>query len=124
MGARTASVDFNGFEERHDAAGADLVFDTRLDPSFPRNAVHTVVGWERLGFGPASAGRWLGDARGYIGVGGSNVLALRTQFALANAALPPSEQSLLGGGERCADTRLAIARGTTWRHSRPKCEYR
>ena len=98
VGARTASVDFNGFEERHDAAGADLVFDTRLDPSFPRNAVHTVVGWERLGFGPDSAGRWLGDARGFIGVGGSNVLALRTQFALANAALPPSEQSLLGGG--------------------------
>lgn len=111
--ARTARVDFGGLEDRHDAAGADFVVDTRVDPSFPRNAVHASLGWERVGFDDASlggsnpinarpgrsgAGRWLGDARGYIGVVGSNVLALRAQFALSNAALPPSEQSLLGGG--------------------------
>lgn len=34
----------------HRAAAVHLVLDTRVDPSFPRNAVHTVVGWEWIGF--------------------------------------------------------------------------
>jgi outer membrane protein assembly factor BamA len=94
---RVANVEFGPtYEQRHSAAGVHTVLDTRIDPSFPRNAIHTRVGWERLYFG-GSAGRWNTDARGYIGVGGSLVVALRAQLVKADDALPFAEQSLLGG---------------------------
>lgn len=96
--ARVAHVRFGETEDRHTAAGAHLIFDTRLDPSFPRNAVHATVGWQRLAFGDTAA-VWNADLRGYAGIGGSAVLAVRAQTSHANAALPPSEQSLLGGAE-------------------------
>ena len=102
--ARIANVQFGpDYEARHSAAGFHTVFDTRIDPSFPRNAVHTQIGWERLFFGAGcaepcrSAGRWNTDARGYVGVGGSLVLALRAQLIKADGSLPFAEQSLLGG---------------------------
>jgi outer membrane protein assembly factor BamA len=97
--ARVANVEFGpDYEARHSAAGVHTVFDTRIDPSFPRNAIHTRIGWERLNFG-GSAGRWNTDARGYIGVGGSLVLALRAQLVKADSSLPSAEQSLLGGSD-------------------------
>jgi outer membrane protein assembly factor BamA len=95
--ARVANVEFGPeYEARHTAVGVHGVVDTRIDPSFPRNAIHTRVGWERLFFGD-SAGRWATDARGYLGVGGKLVLALRGQAMTSDAALPFAEQSLLGG---------------------------
>jgi hypothetical protein len=130
---RVAHVDFgDDYAARHTAAGVHLIADTRIDPSFPRNAVDARIGWERIGFstggpstrpdgspGPRSgAGRWLTDARGYIGVGGSTVLALRGQISRADAPLPPPEQALLGGGDslrgyatgyRAADSMAAVS---------------
>ena len=95
--ARVAHVEFGpDYDARHSAAGFHTVFDTRIDPSFPRNAIHTRIGWERLFFGD-SVGRWNTDARGYIGVGGSLVVALRAQLIKADSSLPFAEQSLLGG---------------------------
>jgi hemolysin activation/secretion protein len=94
------------------------VLDTRLDPSFPRKAVHAKVGWERLTFEDGDAGRWHGDVRGYVAVGGANVLALRGQFSRVDAPLPPSEQPLLGGsgslrgyrtGDRAGDSLAAVS---------------
>lgn len=114
--ARVANVTFGpDYEARHSAAGFHTVLDTRIDPSFPRNAIHTEIAWERLFFG-GSAGRWNTDARGYIGVGGSLVLALRAQLIKADRGLPFAEQSLLGGsgtvrgyrtGHRAGDNLLA-----------------
>ena len=103
--ARVATVEFGpDYDARHSAAGVHAVLDTRIDPSFPRNAIHTRIGWERLFFGPSAcpepcrrAGRWNTDARGYVGVGGSLVLALRAQLIKADSSLPFAEQSLLGG---------------------------
>lgn len=95
--ARVANVEFGpDYEARHSAAGFHAVVDTRIDPSFPRNATHVTGGWERLFFG-GSAGRWFTDARGYVGVGGSLVLAVRAQLIRASDSLPFAEQSLLGG---------------------------
>ena len=95
--ARVATVEFGpDYDARHSAAGVHAVLDTRIDPSFPRNAIHTRIGWERLFFGD-SAGRWNTDARGYVGVWGSLVLALRAQLIKADGSLPFAEQSLLGG---------------------------
>ena len=96
---RLERVDFAGAGEvRHSAVGAHVTFDTRIDPSFPRNAVFTQLGWERLAFPAGHAGRALLDARGFVGLFGSPVLALRAQMARADAPLAPAEQSLLGGG--------------------------
>jgi outer membrane protein assembly factor BamA len=98
--ARVAQVTFGpDYDHRISAAGFHTVVDTRIDPSFPRNAIHTEIGWEQLHFG-GSAGRWGTDARGYIGLpGGSLVLALRAQLIKADAGLPAAEQSLLGGSD-------------------------
>jgi outer membrane protein assembly factor BamA len=96
VGARVANVEFGpDYDARHSAAGFHTVVDTRIDPSFPRNAIHTQIGWERLFFGD-SAGRWNTDARGYIGLG-NLVVALKAQLIKADGSLPLAEQSLLGG---------------------------
>ena len=87
------------YDHRISAAGFHTIVDTRIDPSFPRNAIDTEIGWQKLNFG-GSAGRWATDARGYIGLpGGSLVLALRAQLIKADASLPAAEQSLLGGSD-------------------------
>ena len=133
---RVSQVHFGpAYDARHSAAGVMATVDTRIDPSFPRNAIHAKVGWERLFLaggpdvggpeGPplqsrsrrhTAAGRFHADTRGFIGIGGSTVLALRGQLVRASGALPAAEQSLLGGsdtvrgyrtGHRAGDTLLA-----------------
>jgi outer membrane protein assembly factor BamA len=95
---RIERVDFGGAGgNRHGAVGARVALDTRIDPSFPRNAVFAQLGWERVAFPSGHAGRVLLDARGFVGLGGSPVLALRAQMTRADAALPFAEQPLLGG---------------------------
>ena len=81
------------------AAGVHLAVDNRRDPSFPRNAVHATMGWERIDFDRRAAGRWRTDFHGYVGLVGSTVLALHAQARRADAALPLSEQSPLGGSD-------------------------
>jgi len=115
---RLERVDFGGGDVRHSAIGAHLTLDTRIDPSFPRNAVLARGGWERVAFETGHAHRLLLDASGYLGVGGSSVLALRAQAARAGAPLPPAEQPLLGGnttlrgyrpGYRAGDSLAAVS---------------
>jgi outer membrane protein assembly factor BamA len=107
---RVEQVDFGGiYDARHWAGGVHVTLDTRIDPSFPRNAVHVRAGWERLAFPDGSAGRWLADARGYLGVGGSAVLALRAQIATSSHPLPAPEQVLLGGKESLRGYRAGYA---------------
>jgi hemolysin activation/secretion protein len=90
-------VSFADLDATHIATGADLVVDTRRDPAFPRNAVHTTVGIEHLDLADVAVNRRSLDARGYIGLLGSSVLALRATTSHADAPLPPYEQRLLGG---------------------------
>lgn len=98
--ARVAAVSFGpDYEATHTAGGGHVVVDTRIDPSFPRNAIHVRLGWERLAFGGGRANRWLTDVRGYVGIGGARVLALRGQLAHSDAGLPLAEQPLLGGSD-------------------------
>ena len=81
----------------HRAAGAQATVDTRVDPSFPRNAVHATVAIERIGFSSEAATRTSADLRGYVGLGGAVVLALRGALVRAGAPLPAAEKLLLGG---------------------------
>jgi len=117
--AAVAHVDFGDtYSARHSSIGAHATVDTRIDPSFPRNAVYTRLGWQRLTFSGTDAGRFTADARGYVGVIRSVVLALRGQISRADAPLPAAEQVLLGGseslrgyraGQRAGDSMAAIS---------------
>ena len=97
--ARHTDVDFGGFEQSYTVPAADLTLDTRIDPGFPRNAVHATASVEQLRFDEASVARFSTDVRGYVGLFGSTVLALRAANVRANRPLPGFEQALLGGGD-------------------------
>jgi outer membrane protein assembly factor BamA len=89
-------------DDRFVTFGADVAVDTRIDPTFPRDAVYLRAGWDVLRFDAQEASattihRVKTEARGYIGLVGQSVLSVRALYARANAPLPPYEQWLLGG---------------------------
>jgi outer membrane protein assembly factor BamA len=89
---------FGALEETTATYGADLAFDTRLDPVFPRNAVYAFVGWERLDPSlSAAVNRFEAEARAYRGLIGQSVLSLRVQYAGADGPQPDYARYLLGG---------------------------
>jgi outer membrane protein assembly factor BamA len=104
-GASWTDVDFGlreapstRLDDRFTTVGADVTVDTRHDPIFPRDAVYAQTGWERLAFssGP-SINRYRNEARGYLGVIGQSVLAVRALHQRVDRPLPLYEQPLLGG---------------------------
>ena len=85
-------------DDRLLASGVDVTLDTRTDPTFPRNAVYVRAAWEHLDFEAQPArNRTTLEGRGFLGLFGSSVLALRATHGRADGALPPYEQWLLGG---------------------------
>lgn len=91
-------VAFLGATDRVRSGGVDITFDTRLDPILPRNAVYATASWEHLTFDSGgSTNRTRLEGRGYIGLIGQNVLALRAAREDADRVLPPYFKSLLGG---------------------------
>jgi hypothetical protein len=123
LGARRAHVTFGGVDDRLVTWRADVTLDTRTDPALPRNAVFVQAGLERLGFGEASLPapgsadgrravvRRTVDARGYLGLAGQTVLALRAQSSTATGALPAYEQAILGGAASLRGFDVGIRRG-------------
>ncbi len=91
-------VTFGAIKEDFWSVGADAALDTRIDPAYPRNAVWLSASWDRLAF---DAGHTLHrtrlDGRGYLGLIGQTVLAVRATREGANAAQPRYLQPLLGG---------------------------
>jgi outer membrane protein assembly factor BamA len=124
---------FADLTDRFAHASGDVVFDTRVDPLLPRNAVYARASWERLFFDgrwvrlkPDTTGRddadasarWELDARGYVGLVGQSVLAVRALRQDANGSLPLYLKPLLGGlatvrgfgaGEAAGDTLVAMS---------------
>ena len=108
-GAKFARVGFADHDEDLRTVGADVAVDTRRDPAMPRNAVFASAGIEQLGFDESPLGivpdnhtgtnatRVTLDGRGYVGLFGQTVLAVRAQSITASDPLPPFEQALLGG---------------------------
>lgn len=96
-GGGVDEVDFGGTRDRLTRADAQVTVDTRVDPAFPRNAVHTTFGIERLTFDAGKADRRTSDVSGYLGLPGQSVLALRARSVTSTAPLPVYEKSLLGG---------------------------
>jgi outer membrane protein assembly factor BamA len=97
-GAGWQHVSFAGATDRFTQAGADVTFDTRLDPFLARNAVYGRAAIEHLNFLQAPAAtRTEVDGRGYIGLYRQNILVLRVLRQDSNVPLPPYLQPLLGG---------------------------
>jgi outer membrane protein assembly factor BamA len=96
-GARRQDVRFGDLEDRVSRFGADLTLDTRVDPAFPRNAIQATAGIDRVTFNAGHANQKKADVRGYVGLFGQTVLALRALSITTDAPLPIYEHNLLGG---------------------------
>jgi outer membrane protein assembly factor BamA len=91
-------VSFADLEDDLTTYGADVAFDTRLDPVLPHNAVFASASWEHVWFDNASGmDRVRLDGRGYIGVYRQNVVVIRVVREDASRSEPPYLKSLLGG---------------------------
>jgi outer membrane protein assembly factor BamA len=101
-GGVTADRQHVSFADRRDhvtSYGADVTFDTRVDPLFPRNAVDLTAAWiaRRITPGGGVVHQTTLDGQGYLGLIGPSVLALRATRESTDAPLPPYFKSLVGG---------------------------
>ncbi len=120
---------FEGVADTFTQFGADVTFDTRVDPVLARNAVFIRSGWEHLSFGdrpvtaPADPARYGGyegganctnvDARGYLGLIGQAVLAGRLLRVDSDRPLPPYLQPQIGGMNNLRGFPAGAAAGDT-----------
>ena len=94
---RGEGVRFNGVNDTVTRLGGELTVDTRVDPAFPRNAIQATFGIEQLRFDAGDAFQKKADVRGYLGLFGQTVLAVRGVSITSSRALPRYEHLLLGG---------------------------
>jgi outer membrane protein assembly factor BamA len=92
-----ADVEFGGDTTRLSTAGGEIALDTRLDPTFPRNAVWVTAGVERLGFSSTSRVRQRIDGNAALGLFRGSALIGRVFQVSADDTLPPFEQTWIGG---------------------------
>lgn len=90
-------VRFGDLVDRVSRVGGDVTVDTRVDPAFPRNAIHATFGIDRVRFDEGHANQKKVDARGYVGLFGQTVLAVRGLSITTDRPLPIYEHNLLGG---------------------------
>jgi outer membrane protein assembly factor BamA len=98
-GGRMDDVRFGDLDDTVSRLGGDVTIDTRVDPAFPRNAVHATFGIDRLKFDAGNARQRTADVRGYVGLFRQTVLAVRGLSITTDRPLPPYEHSLLGGAD-------------------------
>jgi outer membrane protein assembly factor BamA len=81
------------------SVGAGVVFDTRQDINFPRNAVFAGVSYKRLLIlnGGPEYNLYTLDFRGYKGLVGQTIIAGQFLYRGANGRLPDYERPFLGG---------------------------
>jgi outer membrane protein assembly factor BamA len=107
-------VSFGGGDDHFGQVGADVIVDTRLDPTLPRNAVYVRAGIERQNFlGVGTVRRTQADARGYVGLLGQTVLAVRVVHDGSDRPLPLYAKPLLGGMANLRGFRAGTAAGDT-----------
>jgi outer membrane protein assembly factor BamA len=96
-GGGVEDVRFGDVRDRLSRGEVDVTLDTRVDPAFPRNAVHVTFGVEHLAFDAGHSDRKTTDVRAYAGLIGQTVLAVRGLSIVSSEPVPAYEQSLLGG---------------------------
>jgi len=108
-------VSFGGGSDRFTQTGADITFDTRLDPMLARNAVYARASFDHLGFdGSAGAvNRTEFEARGYLGLPGQIILVVRGLREGADGPLPAYLKPLLGGMSNLRGFKAGTAAGDT-----------
>jgi len=105
---------FFDVSESFPSVGAEVTFDTRLDPLLTRNAVYARASWDRLFFdGRDAINRTTLDARGYVGLLGQQVLVLRARRDDSRGPLPLYLKSLLGGASTLRGFKAGSAAGDT-----------
>ena len=111
--AGLSDVGFGLISERLATYRVGLDLDTRRDVGFPRDAVFMRAAWQWLD--PAGGAVRISqpqlDARGFIGLFGQSVLALRAQYQGASRAVPAYAQPLLGGGGSVRGHRVGARAG-------------
>ena len=105
-------VTFGDAGDRFPWIGAEATLDTRIDPELPRQAVYGSVRWEHLAFDRYEpANRLRTDVRGYLGVIGQSVLAVRGLHVMSDTPLPPFERALIGGASTLRGSEFGFATG-------------
>lgn len=106
------SVDFADLGDRYPWLSAEATLDTRIDPELPREALYASLRWERLSFGNYTpANRLRTDLRGYVGLFGQSVVAVRALHVMSDTALPAFERVLIGGASTVRGSRFGFASG-------------
>jgi hypothetical protein len=97
--ASHSTISFGILDDDLWTIGTSAGIDTRLDPTFPGNAVWVSGGWTGMHFRtiPDRVNRLTGDARGYLRVFRQIVVAGRVSYTGTDTSLPPYERLLLGG---------------------------
>ena len=91
-------VSFGADGDRFPWVAGELTLDTRIDPNLPRQAVYASVRAEHLAFDRYEpANRLRTDLRGYLGLVGQSVLAVRGLHVMSDTPQPPFERALIGG---------------------------
>lgn len=96
-GGRSDKVRFGVVDDTVSRIGGNVTIDTRVDPAFPRNAVHATLGLDRVTFDAGDATQRKADVRAYLGLFGQSVLAVRALSITTDTPLPQYEHALLGG---------------------------
>lgn len=110
--AGLTDVTFGDQGDRFPWVAAGVTLDTRIDPVLPRQAVYVSVRAERLAFDRyAPATRLRTDVRGYLGVIGQSILAVRALHVMSDTPLPPFERALIGGASTVRGSEFGYASG-------------
>lgn len=110
--AGVTGVSFDDADERFPWGAVELTLDTRIDPNLPREAVYASVRFEHLAFDrQPAANRVRTDLRGYLGLFGQSILAVRALHVMSDTALPAFERALVGGASTVRGSRFGFASG-------------
>jgi hypothetical protein len=103
---------FQSASDRFTSLGAEVIFDTRLDPFLARNAVFFQATRSRLAFDHRDAvTRTVLEGHGYLGLYGQTILVASARKDGADGPLPDNLRPLLGGPSSVRGFRTGTASG-------------
>ena len=103
---------FQAESDRFTSLGAEVIFDTRLDPFLARNAVFLQATRSRLAFDKRDAvTRTVLEAHGYLGLYGQTILVASARKDGADGPLPDNLRPLFGGPSSVRGFRTGTASG-------------